>query len=85
MIVNVPLDAEARLELAAMAYSRWCKAYDYLKTIKAATWESQNKFCPKDEWPSYHAVQIQGAEAELKKAAAIKDAICPYSPLILKS
>jgi hypothetical protein len=80
--VSVPLDAEARLELASMAYSRWCKAYDEMKGLKASTWESQGKFCPKDEWPDYHRDQLTHAANELAKATRLKDAICPHSPII---
>lgn len=76
------LDAVTRNEISSMCYSRWCKAYDEMKAVKAFTWESQNKFCPKDEWPLYHASMLEIAERELKLAEKLKADICPFSPLI---
>lgn len=76
------LSPTVRNELGAMAYARWSTAVDNLKKIKAATWESMDKFCPKSEWPNYHKTMIDSAETELLLAEDIKFAICKYSPLI---
>lgn len=81
-IKQVPLSAKARLELASMAYGRWAKAYDALKEAKALTWESAGKFCPKEEWPLYHADMVKTAQAELDLTTALKAEICPHSPLM---
>jgi len=80
--LSIPLDAEARLELASMAYSRWCKAWDNAKIIKSATWESQGKFCPKEDWALYHADQMKSIEEELNKSFRIREQICKFSPLM---
>lgn len=79
---QVPLSARARLELASMAYGRWSTAYDAVKATKALTWESSGRFCPKGEWPSYHAEMTKNAEKELELAAVLKAEICPHSPLL---
>lgn len=81
----IELDPTERLELASMAYNRWCIAFDALKTSKALTWESAGKFCPKNEWHLYHADMIKTAEKELTLAVKLKDAICRYSPLVIGS
>lgn len=78
---QVPLSAETRLELASMAYARWSAAFDAHKAAKAETWESAGRFCPRDEWPLFHARRLNAARTELDKAARIKDEICPHSPL----
>lgn len=78
----VPLTAKARLELASMAYVRWAKAYDAMKEVKALTWDSAGRFCPKGEWPLYHAAMVKTAQTELDLATALKDEICPHSPLM---
>jgi hypothetical protein len=80
MILN--LDPKTRLEIASMVYSRWAAAFDAHKAVKAATWESAGKFCPKAEWPNYHAAQLQNAAQELELAAKLKADICPFSPLV---
>lgn len=79
---QVPLSAKARLELASMAYARWSTAYDAFKAAKSLTWESSGRFCPKGEWPLYHASMLGTAQAELDLAAALKAEICPHSPLV---
>ena len=84
-IINVPLDATARLELALMAYNRWADAFEGLKIAKLASWESSGKFCPKTDWPLFKADNIKTAEIELNKAVSVKDQICKYSPLILNN
>lgn len=76
------LSPKVRLELASMAYSRWCLAFEELKAVKVLTWEGQNKFCPKAEWPLYHGEMIKEAEKELRTALEIKEAFCNYSPLV---
>ena len=78
----IELDAESRFELASMAYDRWSNAFEAHKKAKQLTWESVNKFCPKNEWPDYHKSMVAEAEKELNKATKLKDAICKYSPLI---
>jgi hypothetical protein len=79
---QVPLSARARLELSAMAYERWSKAYDATKATKALTWESSGRLCPKGEWPAYYAEMIKNVAHELNLAAQIREEICPYSPLL---
>jgi hypothetical protein len=79
---SVPLSARARLELASMAYARWSVAYDKLKEVKFLTWEASGRFCPKGEWPLYHAEMLKNAEHELTLATQIKGEICPHSPLL---
>jgi len=76
------LSAEARNELAAMAYARWSDAFGKLKEIKTATWESMDEFCPKLDWPMYHAHMLQTAQKEFDLAARLKAEICKYSPLV---
>lgn len=81
--MQVDLDAEARLELASMAYERWSKAWETAKLVRAETWESAGKFCPKADWPQFHEARRKSASDELDKAERVKKAICPFSPLIL--
>lgn len=76
------LSAEARNELAAMAYARWSDAFENLKEIKAATWESMDRFCPKADWPSFKEAMRQTAEKEFDLASRLKAEICKYSPLV---
>jgi hypothetical protein len=80
--VNCELDAKTRLEIASMVYNRWCKAYDEIKKVKALTWESTGKFCPKEEWPLYQKDMLENAEKELALALKLKDDVCKYSPLV---
>ena len=81
--MQVDLDAEARNELAAMAYARWSTAFETLKAAKALSWESAGKFCPKAEWPQYHASMLDTADKEFALATRLKAAICPFSPLVI--
>jgi len=78
----VDLNARTRLELASMVYSRWCQAYDKLKEVKALTWESAGKFCPKEDWNAYHLDMQFTAQKELDLATNLKDVICKLSPLV---
>lgn len=78
-------DAETRLEIASMVYNRWCIAFDKLKEVKALTWESAGKFCPKADWPSFHSDMIKTADKEMQLATRLKDSVCKYSPLIIGS
>jgi hypothetical protein len=81
-IIDVPLDAKARLEIASMVYSRWSLAFDSLKNTKALTWESQNRFCPKADWPFFHKSLIESAQKEFDLACKLKEDMCKYSPLV---
>lgn len=81
-VISVPLNAEARLEIAGMVYSRWCKAHDAMKETQARTWEQNKQVCPKSDWPLFYAENVKYAEAELAKATRLKDAFCPFSPLV---
>lgn len=76
------LDPTTRLELASMVYSRWATAFDSLKAAKAMTWESQGKFCPKADWPSFHASILADAQKEFTLATKLTEDICKFSPLI---
>lgn len=82
-IKQVPLSALARNKLASMAYEQWSVSYESLKAVKALTWESAGKFCPKAEWPQYHTSMVINAEKELAEAAAVKDEICKWSPIVM--
>ncbi len=82
-IKEVPLSAKARLEIASMVYSRWCNAFDALKAAEKETWESAGKFCPKDEWPQYHADRKQSALTDFSIASQLKNEMCKWSPLVL--
>lgn len=82
-IINIPYDATVRNELASMVYERYCRAYNNLKITKTLTWESTNKFCPKNEWPQYHTTMIASAEKKLAIALMLKDKICKYSPFVI--
>jgi hypothetical protein len=82
-IFDIPCNAIVRNELSSMVYDRYCRAYDNLKITKTLTWESTNKFCPKNEWPDYRATMIASAEKELEIATTLKDTICKYSPLVI--
>ena len=81
-VVNVPLDATARLELAAMVYARWSTAFNKVKEVKALTWELAGKFCPKAEWPKYKDSMLEAALLELGTAEQLKEQVCKYSPLL---
>lgn len=76
------LSAEARNELAAMAYARWSDAFDILRKVKAMTWESEKKFCPKADWPNFHESMLASAQKEYDLTTRLKAEICKYSPLI---
>lgn len=76
------LSAEARNELAAMAYARWSEAANKLRRVKAASWESMSCFCLKADWPSFRAAMIETAQNEFDLASRLKAEICKYSPLV---
>lgn len=80
--MQVELDAEARLELAAMVYARWSRAWDSVKAVRAETWESTGRFCGKEDWPGFHAARTKQADEEMALAKRLREAICPYSPIV---
>lgn len=77
-IVQIPLDATTRLELASMVYARWAKAYDAHKLAKAQVWETQKHVCPKADWPLFYEKSVEHAEKELKLATKLKQDICEH-------
>jgi len=81
-VISIPLDADQRNDVASLVYSAWCKSFDAMKAAKGATWESSGKFCPKGEWPNYHKVQIEHAQKELDKLENLRNAVCPFSPIV---
>lgn len=83
--MNVDLDPQARLDIAALVYKNWSESFDRLKVARALTWESAGKFCPKVEWPLYHASMVKSAEQDFMKASHMKDSFCPFSPLVIGS
>lgn len=81
MIVNVPLDAEARNAISSMVYSRWSEAFDTLKKAKAEDWDKV--ICPKSDWPQFHQARIEHAQKEFDLCSRLKANVCKWSPLVL--
>lgn len=75
--MQIELSDTAILALAALAHDMWTKAYDSLKEVKALTWETSGKYCPKNEWPLYHATMLENGQKELDKWANIKQELTP--------
>ena len=75
--MQIELSDTAILALAALAHDMWSKAYDSLKHVKTMTWESSGKYCPKNEWPLYHASMLENGQKEMDKWAGIKQELAP--------
>ena len=70
--MQIELSDTAVLALGTLAHDTWTKTYDSFKHVKGMTWEASWKFCPKDEWPLYHASMLEECQKELDKWAGIK-------------
>lgn len=81
-VKEIPLSAEARLEIASLVYGKWCEAFDAKKAVAGETWVSAGKFCPRDEWPMYHEARVKKALADFEKWTRLREEVCKHSPLM---
>lgn len=81
--MQIELSAEARLEIAALVYSKWAQSFDAFKAAKTATWENNKQVCPKGDWPLFQADQMEYAQKTLDKWTRLKEEVCKYSPLVI--
>lgn len=70
------LDAETRMELAALAYKAWTIAYDTLQKVKKEVDDNS------PDWTKFHAIRLENAIAEKAKASRIFENIAKYSPIV---
>jgi len=76
------LDAEARNELAFMAYGKWTECIDMLKIAKEMQFDKRVDG-DKLSFELSKKECIRRAEENLAKAVRVKDQICKYSPLVV--
>ena len=76
------LSPELRLEIASLLYSKWSSLWDARLVVQKEEWDK--KFCPKSDWPAFHAMRISLAQKELDQAYKLWQEFKPYAPNLLE-
>jgi hypothetical protein len=73
------LSAEARNDLAAMAYNKWREAFENVQKVKA------EKYDGSPDWELLHRERLNNALNNRDRAQRVLDEIKKYAPIIVGS
>ena len=76
--MQIDLSPEAIFALSGLTQEEWTKAFDALKIVQHETWGSAGKFCPKADWPEFHARRVKNAKDTFQKWSAIRAELAPH-------